>query len=114
MNMRLLETLSRGKMEISCNLEKCRGIVICVCVCGGGRTMHHVLEFYKNMELDQGAACYLIDLQKAINLTSLILLFLHLLAESLSLALLNGVRGLKRPTPPPIRLPHIITGVATL
>lgn len=105
MYMRLLEALSRGKMEISCHLEKDIGNV--------------VSSFKNRMYLNlikiliHRAACYLIDLQKAIDLTSLILLFLHLLAEALSTTLLNGVRGLKRPATPPVRLAHVITGITT-
>lgn len=104
MYMRLLEALSRSKMKISCDLEKDIGNVV---IFFGIYTMNLITI------LIHGAACYLIDLQKAIDLTSFILLFLHLLAKAFSLTLLNGVRGLKRPATPPVRLPHVITGVTT-
>lgn len=55
---------------------------------------------------------HLVDFQEAVDLAAFILLFLHLLREPLSLALLDGVCVLEGPAPPPVRLPHIITGVA--
>lgn len=100
-------------MEISCHLEKDIGNVVIFIIIIFNYTMYLNLINTLIQKSDHGAACYLIDLQKAIDLTSFILLFLHLLAEALSLTLLNGVRGLKRPATPPIRLPHIITGIAT-
>lgn len=55
---------------------------------------------------------YLVDFQEAVNLTAFILLLLHLLSETLSFTLLDGVCTLERPASPPIRFAHIITGVA--
>lgn len=55
---------------------------------------------------------YLVDLQDAVDLAALVLLLLHLLGESLPLALLDGVGVLKGPASPPVRLPHVIAGVA--
>lgn len=54
----------------------------------------------------------LVDLQEAVDLAAFVLLLLHLLRESLPLALLNGVGILEGPASPPVRLPHIVTGVA--
>lgn len=55
---------------------------------------------------------YLVDLQEAVDLAAFVLLLLHLLRESLPLALLDGVCVLEGPASPPVRLPHIVTGVA--
>lgn len=55
---------------------------------------------------------YLVDLQEAVDLAAFVLLLLHLLRESLPLALLDGVSVLEGPASPPVRLPHIVTGVA--
>lgn len=54
----------------------------------------------------------LVDLQEAVDLAAFVLLLLHLLRESLPLALLDGVGVLEGPASPPVRLPHIVTGVA--
>lgn len=56
-------------------------------------------------------ACDLVDLQDAVHLAALVLLLLHLLGESLPLALLDGVGVLERPAAPPVRLAHVVTRV---
>lgn len=55
---------------------------------------------------------YLVDLQDTVNLAAFVLLLLHLLGEPLPLALLDSVGVFKRPAPPPVRLTHVIAGVA--
>lgn len=54
---------------------------------------------------------HLVDLQEAVNLTAFVLLLLHLLRESFSLTLLDGVGALERPASPPVRFPHVVAGV---
>lgn len=65
--------------------------------------------YVMNMHCFHG--CYLIDLEEAIDLATLILLLLHFLTEALSLALLNGVGCLKGPATATVCLTHIITRV---
>lgn len=60
-----------------------------------------------------GGLCsiYLVDFQEAVDLAALVLLFLHLLAEALPLALLDGVWVLEGPATPAVGLPHILARV---
>lgn len=55
---------------------------------------------------------YLVDLQDTVNLAAFVLLLLHFLGESLPLTLLDSIGVFKRPASPPVRLTHVIAGIA--
>lgn len=56
---------------------------------------------------------HLIDLQETIHLAAFVLLFLHFLAKSFPLALLDGIWVLEGPTTPPVGFSDIITSITT-
>lgn len=58
------------------------------------------------------AEAHLVDLQEAVHLAAFVLLLHHLLREAFSPALLDGLGTFKSPASPPVRFPHVVTGVA--
>lgn len=106
-HVRLLETFPWSKVKISCHLRKRRQM----------QELKQQETLSRNSSADDLEGISqdsndLVDLQDAINLAAFVLLLLHLLGEALPLTLLNSVGIFEGPASPPIRLAHVIAGVA--
>lgn len=102
-DVRLLETFSWSKMKVSCHLKT-----------EGNVSDANVDNNHNNnvTVITPRGFPHLVDLQEAVDLAAFVLLLLHLLREPLPLALLDGVCVLEGPASPPVRLPHVVAGVA--
>lgn len=114
MDMRLLEALPGGKVEVPSHLQGtvflfCSHVFLAPTEGLSGPSVH--CGTLPSPAEPGSFAWYLVDFQEAIHLATFILLLLHLLAEALSPALLDGIWVLEGPASAAISFPHIFTRV---